>query len=63
MTDHPARTEIERHSVDAQTALIADGLSSDVAREFLENMPAVEALMPPLDAPEIKQLLDSSGSA
>ncbi len=35
------KTEIERISVNAQTELIADGLTSEAAQAFLEQMPAV----------------------
>ncbi len=45
-----AQTEIERASVEAQTQLISDGLTSDAARGFLESLPSVESLMPELDA-------------
>ena len=45
-----AQTEIERASVDAQTQLIADGLTSDAAKDFLEALPSATALMPELDA-------------
>ena len=45
-----AQTEIERASVEAQTQLIADGLTSDAAKDFLEALPSATALMPELDA-------------
>ena len=52
-----ARTAIESHSVEAQTELIAGGLTSEAAKLFLTNMPSAETLMPKLDATEIKGLL------
>ena len=41
-----ARTKIEHYAVESETALIAEGLTSDAAKEFLTKMPAVETLMP-----------------
>ena len=54
-----ARTRIETHSVEAQTALIADGLDSVAAQEFFAKLPSAESLMPQLDAVQIKGLLES----
>ena len=51
-----AKTEIERVSVEQQTALISDGLTSAAAQEFLEQMPTAENLMPVLDMGQIKAL-------
>lgn len=55
-----ARTAIETNSVEAQTELLAGGLTSDAAKLFLEKMPTAEALMPVLDATEIRVLLGHS---
>lgn len=44
-----AKVAIDRHALETQTALIAGGLSSDDARACLEELPTVEALMPPID--------------
>ncbi len=44
-----AIAEIERRSLETQTALIAGGLDSDAARERLDSLPTAEALMPTLD--------------
>ena len=49
-----AKTEIERVSVEQQTALISDGLTSVAAQAFLEQMPTAENLMPMLDIDQIK---------
>ena len=49
-----AKTEIERVSVEQQTALISDGLTSIAAQAFLEQMPTAENLMPMLDIDQIK---------
>ena len=44
-----ARLEIERTSLETQTALLAGGLETDEARRFLATMPTAEQLMPALD--------------
>jgi len=44
-----ARVQIEQASVQAQTEVIAHGLSSAAAIEFLRNMPAIDTMMPALD--------------
>lgn len=51
-------TKIERLSLQAQTEVIANGLVSKASRQFLENMPSLEVLMPALDVNEIKRLQD-----
>lgn len=53
-----AVTKIERMSLTAQTEVIANGLESTAARDFLEKMPSLESLMPTLDANELKQIQD-----
>jgi hypothetical protein len=52
-----ARVQIEAQSVQAQTEIIANGLSSTAAIEFLNNLPKIEAMMPPLDVSEIQAKL------
>jgi hypothetical protein len=49
-----ARVQIEAQSVEAQTQVIANGLTSDAAIKFLEKMPAIDTLMPPLDVAAIQ---------
>jgi hypothetical protein len=49
-----ARSEIERGSLDAQTALLAGGLTTDAARNVLAALPTVEALMPGLSVDELE---------
>jgi hypothetical protein len=44
-----AKAEIERRSLDAQTEILAGGLTSEAARAVLASLPSVEALMPALD--------------
>ncbi len=53
-----AKTEIERISVDSQTVLISDALTSEAAQAFLEQMPSAEALMPQLELNEVRGLLE-----
>ena len=53
-----AKTEIERVSIEAQTELIADGLTSEAAKAFLEHMPSAETLMPLLDLRQVQGLLE-----
>ncbi len=52
-----ANTKIERASVLSQTALISDGLTSEAAHAFLEQMPTAESLMPLLDIEQMKTLV------
>ena len=52
-----AKTKIERASVEAQTALIADGPTSEAAHAFLEQIPTAETLMPMLVIEQIKTLV------
>ena len=42
--------------METQTAVIADGLTSEAAQVYLERMPTADALMPVLDIKEIKAL-------
>ncbi len=53
-----AKTEIERISVNGQTDLIADGLTSEAAQAFLEHMPSAETLMPVLELNQVQGLLE-----
>jgi hypothetical protein len=48
-----AKTDIERASVEAQTQLLAGGLTSEAAKEYLANLPSLESLMPHIDAKEL----------
>lgn len=52
-------TKIERLSLTAQTEVIANGLESAAARQFLERMPELESMMPTIDAAQLKQIQDS----
>lgn len=51
--------KIERMSLEAQTEIIANGLESEAAKAFLQNMPTIDEMMPSLDAKQIKQLVDA----
>ncbi len=44
-----ALVQIEATSVQAQTEIIANGLNSEAAIAFLNSLPAIESMMPPLD--------------
>jgi hypothetical protein len=55
-----ARVQIEAQSVEAQTQIIANGLTSQAAISFLEKMPAIETLMPPLDVGMIQAKIAES---
>jgi hypothetical protein len=52
-----ARVQIEQASVQAQTEVIANGLSSVAAIEFLKSMPALDSMMPALDVTQIQAKL------
>jgi hypothetical protein len=51
-----AKAEIERRAVEAQERLVAGGLESSAAREFLESIPTPAALMPALEVREVEGL-------
>lgn len=53
-----AVAKIEAMSLDAQTQIVAHGLESDVAKQFLESMPSLETLMPPVVITEMQALID-----
>ena len=57
-----AKIEIERISVDAQTNLISEGLTSEAAQVFLEQMPSTETLMPILELKQVQGLLEHGDS-
>jgi hypothetical protein len=48
-----AIAQIEMSCLDAQTALAVAGVTSDAARQFIEGLPKIEALMPRLSFTEI----------
>jgi replicative superfamily II helicase len=55
-----ARVQIEAQSVEAQTQVVAHGLTSEAAISFLQSMPAIEAMMPPLDVAAIQAKIAES---
>lgn len=57
-----AITKIERLSLEAQTEVISSGLESDAAKTFLNSMPSMDALMPPIEIGEIQTLIDKKHS-
>jgi hypothetical protein len=54
-----ARTKIEMACLDAQTQIIAQGLSNVAAIAFFDALPKIEALMPPLAVAAIEDMLQS----
>jgi hypothetical protein len=57
-----AIAEIERHSAEVQTKLLAIGMSSEAAA-LLASLPSAEQLMPPISVGEAEALLGSNGRA
>ena len=53
-----AKTSIEQFSVESQTELISDALTSEAAKAFLEKLPAAETLMPVLELKKVQGLLE-----
>ena len=58
-----ARVQIESASVQAQTEIIASGLSSQAALTFLNSLPAIETMMPTLDVTAIQAKLAAQARA
>ena len=52
-----ARLQIETASVAAQEKLMLDGLTTEAALGYVESLPAIEALMPPLDIAHVQAVL------
>lgn len=53
-----AVARIERESLRAQTEVLAHGLESEAARIFINDLPKLEQLMPPVNATDIERLVD-----
>ena len=53
-----AKTEIERISVESQTELISDALTSEAAKAFLDHMPSAETLMPIIELKQVQGVLE-----
>lgn len=54
-----AVAKIEEMSLEAQTAIIRHGLESEAAKSFLETMPTLEQLMPPVSVIETQALMEA----
>jgi hypothetical protein len=54
-----ARSTIERASLEVQTEILRTALGSAAAVAFLDRMPSVEQLMPPLAIAAIEQMLET----
>ena len=50
-----ARAEIERLSLDAQTQIIANGLQSEAAQAFFNQLPSIDKLMPQVEFAAVEQ--------
>jgi hypothetical protein len=57
-----AITKIERMSLEAQEEVVANGLESAAAKAFLQAMPKLEALMPPIAVGEIQSLVEAQAA-
>jgi len=51
--------KIEMLSLQAQTQIVANGLESEAAKQFLNAMPALDQLMPPVQFDEIASLVET----
>jgi hypothetical protein len=60
--EREAIVKIELHTAETVTRIIAHGLTSTAAREFLDSLPAVETLMPPLDVEAVRTMLEAPKS-
>jgi hypothetical protein len=54
-----ACTQIEMACLDAQSQIIAHGLTSTAAIVFLDGLPKIEALMPPLEMASVEEMLQT----
>ncbi len=52
-----AVTRIETKALEASTRLLATGLTTEAATEFLESLPKVDDMMPALEVSEVQGLL------
>jgi hypothetical protein len=57
-----ARLQIAQDALQAKTAIIAQGLITDAARQFLNELQPLERLMPPLELGSVEQMLDETSS-
>lgn len=55
-----ALAKVELHSLDVQEKLIAASLTSAEARAFLDKIPTIESLMPPMTDSEVKALFQAT---
>jgi len=53
-----AIANMEIQSLSVQEKLISSSLTTDQAREFLEGIPKIEELMPPMNPGEVQQLIE-----
>lgn len=55
--EREALAQIELLSLKAQTEIVASGLQSEAAQQFLKSMPSMDQLMPPVAPSEIEALV------
>ncbi|MCW5697310.1 MAG: hypothetical protein KIS96_11345 [Bauldia sp.] len=60
--ERAALTKIEHMSLEAQTNILASGLDSDAAKQFLANMPDISTLMPEVSAADVQAIVDHKRS-
>lgn len=53
-----ALTRIEHMSLEAQTNILASGLDSAAAKDFLASMPDIKSLMPEVSTADIQSIVD-----
>jgi len=58
-----AKKEIERASVEIETRLVEQGLESNMARAFIEQMPTADDLMPAIDATKLREEIQAEPKA
>jgi hypothetical protein len=58
--ERQAKLQIATDALQAKTAIIALGLITDAARQFLDELQPLERLMPPLELGSIEEMLDET---
>jgi hypothetical protein len=58
--EQQARVQIDRNALQAKTEIIANGLASDAAQQFLNDLQPLERLMPPLELGDVETMLPQS---
>lgn len=61
-TETETIAKIERMSLGAQEALIGTGDVGETARMFLQELPSIDALMPPVDVMAVQSMIEAKHS-